>query len=307
MSELRIVTLGTSSGKPTLSRNVASIALMIDGVLALFDCGEGTQLQFIRAGLKPSRVAVVCISHFHGDHINGLPGFLSTLSLNKHDRPVTVCGPKGLKMYFATLRRLGIFVPRYPLTVVEIAKEGVVFEGDDFRILAGRVEHRIETWGFRLQEHDRPGRFDLAKAKSLGVPSGPLFGKLQRGANVQTPAGDTVEPSQVLGPARPGRVVTYVTDTRPCAKAVDLARGANMLLHEGTYGPELTAEAHQRGHCTVEDAARTAKQAEVDQLVITHVSPKHFDLGPLVGAARKIFRNTRIAQDLDEFTIPVPD
>ncbi len=307
MSELRIVTLGTSSGKPTLSRNVASVALMLDGILSLFDCGEGTQLQFIRAGLKPSRVAVVCISHFHGDHINGLPGFLSTLSLNKHDRPVTVCGPKGLRTYFATLRRLAIFIPRYPLNVVEIEEEGVVYKGDAFQISAARVDHRIETWGFRFQEKDRPGRFDLAKAKSLGVPPGPMFGRLQRGKSVTTPAGDTVEPSQVLGPVRPGRVVAYVTDTRPCSKAIELARGAHILLHEGTYGPELTKEAHQRGHCTVEDAARAAKQAEVEQLVITHVSPKHFDLGPLVGAARKIFRKTRIAQDLDEFTIPVPE
>lgn len=306
MSELRIVTLGTSSGKPTPSRNVSALAIMLDGVLVLFDCGEGTQLQITRAGLRPSRLAVVCISHFHGDHINGLPGFLSTLALNQHDKSVTVAGPRGLSEYFGTLRRLGVLVPRYRVRLEEISREGEVYCGDRFRIRSARVEHRIETWGFRFDEHDKPGRFDLEMAKALGVPPGPLFGKLQRGENVTLSDGSVVRPEQVLGAQRPGRSVAYVTDTRPCAAAIDLAQNVDVLIHEGTYGPELTEDAHKRGHCTVVDAAQTALRAGARRLIITHLSPKHHDIGPLLKAARAVFPETVIAQDLNSFTIPVP-
>ena len=301
------MTLGTSSGKPTPSRNVAAVAIVLDGVMALFDCGEGTQLQITRAGLRPSKLAVVCISHFHGDHINGLPGFLSTLALNQHDKAVTVAGPRGLREYFGTLRRLGVLVPRYRLRMDEMSSDGEVFDRDRFRIRCARVEHRIETWGFRFEEYDRPGRFDVEAAKALGVRSGPEFGKLQRGKEVTVDDGSIVRPDQVLGPPRPGRSVAYVTDTRPCATAIDLARNADVLIHEGTYGPELSEEAHKRGHSTVVDAAKVAAEAGAKQLIITHVSPKHFDIGPLVQAAREVFPATVIARDLDSFTIPVPE
>ena len=307
MSELRIVTLGTSSGKPTLSRNVAAVAIMLDGVLALFDCGEGTQLQITHAGLRPSKLAVVCITHFHGDHVNGLPGFLSTLALSQHDRAVTVAGPIGLCDYFATLRRLGILAPRYRVHLEELSHDTVLFDRDRFRIRCARVEHRIETWGYRFEEYDRPGRFDVDAAKALGVRSGPLFGKLQQGKEITLDDGSVIRPDQVLGPPRPGRSVAYVTDTRPCTAAIDLARNVDLLVHEGTYGPELAEEARKRGHCTVVDAAQVAASAGAKQLVITHLSPKHYDIGPLIQAAREVFPATVIARDLDSFTIPVPE
>lgn len=307
MSELRVVTLGTSSGKPTPSRGVAAVAVVLDGVLALFDCGEGTQLQFIRAGLKPSRTAVTCISHFHGDHINGLPGYLSTLGLNQHDKPVSVVGPQGLRDYFSALRRLQILVPRYRLKAFEIRNAGEVFRNELFSIRAAPVDHRIATWAFRLEEHSRPGRFDLDRAKALGVPPGPLFGRLQRGEAVTLESGAEVRPDQVLGPSRPGRTVVYVTDTRPCEAAVELARGADLLVHEGTYAPGLEREAHGRGHCTVADAAHIAKAAGVKQLVVTHISPKHPDVRELGEAAREIFPNTHVARDFSEYNIPVPE
>jgi len=277
--------------------------LTLDGAMVLFDCGEGTQVQFARAKVKASRLEVACITHFHGDHINGLPGFLSTLALNQHEKPVWVAGPTGLRSYFKTLRQLGIFVPRYPLKVREIESEGEVFRGEQFRITAREVDHRIQTWAFRFEENDKPGRFDLEAAEELGVPAGPLFGKLQRGETVTLENGNTVRPDQVLGERRPGRKVAYITDTRPCDAALEMARGVDLLIHEGTYGPEFTRDAHKRGHSTVVDAAELAKEAGARELVITHVSPKHFDIAPLVRAARAVFPNTTIARDFDEFVV----
>tara|TARA_B100000029_G_scaffold505935_1_gene587712 strand:+ start:128 stop:1051 length:924 start_codon:yes stop_codon:yes gene_type:complete len=307
MSELRVVFLGTSSGKPTLARNVPAVALFIDGTLVLFDCGEGTQNQFVRARLRPGRVALVCLTHFHGDHVNGLPGFLSTLALNQHDKPVVALGPSGMCDYFSSLRRLQIFVPRYPLKVKEIETPGLCFEHDLFTLEAGQLDHRIETWGFRFEERSRPGRFDLEEAKRLGVPSGPLYGELQKGRPVRLENGTVVEPGAVLGEARPGRSVAYITDTRPCEGAVHLAQNVDLLIHEGTYGPEMEQEAHKRGHCTVVDAATLAKKAGVGRLVITHISSKYRDIRPLLKAARQIFPDTIIARDLDEVNIPLSE
>lgn len=305
MSELRVVILGTSSGKPTLTRGLSAVAVVVDGTAALFDCGEGTQVQFARANLRPSRLVLACLTHFHGDHVNGLPGFLSSMALNQHDQPVTVIGPRGLKEYFRTLRRLSILVPRFQVHAKELSHEGEIYRNDSFRLLAARVEHRIETWGYRLEEHDKPGRFDLERAHELGIERGPLFGRLQNGESVQLDDGRIIAPDQVLGPTRPGRTIAYITDTRPCQASVRLAHGVDLLIHEGTYGPALHVQAEQRGHSTVVDAAKIAQQAGAKQLVLTHISPKHDKTGPLLDVARKVFPNTIIARDLLELTIPM--
>ncbi|MCA9562113.1 MAG: ribonuclease Z [Myxococcales bacterium] len=307
MSELRVVFLGTASGKPTPSRNVSAIALLLDGVLTLFDCGEGTQTQFIRAGVRASGLEAVCISHFHGDHINGLPGFLSTLALNQHDGEVAVVGPEGLGTYFDTLRKLSIFVPRYPLKPFEIQQPGAVYRGENFRITTERLNHRIETWGFRFEEFERPGRFDLDAARALDIPPGPVYGRLQRGETVTLSDGRTIHPESVVGPSRPGRCVVYIPDTRPCDAAIRLAAGCDLLIHEGTYNAGLEAQAHSRGHSTVADAARVAAQAGVKRLAITHISPKHTDLRELERAAKEIFPETRVMRDFDEILVPLPE
>jgi ribonuclease Z len=304
MSDLRVVFLGTSSGKPTLSRSVSAVALVLDGELVLFDCGEGTQVQFTRAGLRPSKLVLACITHFHGDHINGVPGLLATMGLNQHENPVTIAGPHGLRDYFAMLRRLGIFAPRYPMKIREITGEGEIYQCPRFRISAAPVEHRIETWGFRFEEAARPGRFDLEAVGRLGVPKGALWGRLQAGETVEIEGGVTVRPEQVLGEARSGRVVAYVVDTRPCDAAVRLAFGADLLIHEGTYGPEMAEQAAARAHSTVVEAAEIAREAQVERLALTHLSPKYPNTGPLLDAARKVFPNTVMARDLMELDVP---
>ncbi|MBN1944963.1 MAG: ribonuclease Z [Bradymonadales bacterium] len=303
MSGLKAVFLGTSSGKPTLSRGVAAVALVLDGELILFDCGEGTQLQMMRAGLRHSRLKQICLSHFHGDHVNGLPGLLGTMTLDQHPDPVGVLGPRGLKEYFALLRRLGILVPRFPVSLREMGRDLSSLQGEHWAISFERLEHRIETWGFRFQEADKPGRFDVEAATSLGVPMGPLFGCLQRGQPVVLQDGRTVFPHQVLGAPRPGRSVAYITDTRPCEASLRLADRVDLLIHEGTYADELRDQAGARGHSTVVEAAILARQAGARALVITHLSPKYTDIRPLLDSAREQFENTRIAKDLMELAI----
>lgn len=300
---ITVTTLGTASGKPTPERNVSCTAVFREGELILFDCGEGTQVQLTRSQLRPGAIGVICISHFHGDHINGLPGLIGTLQLNQRTAPLTIIGPVGLRKYLRTLSRLGIYGAQYPLNLVEVEAPGVVYRTDGYEIAADRLDHGIPCWGYRLTEPDRPGRFDLAAAKALGVPAGPLFGELQRGNAVTLDDGTEIAPEQVLGDARPGVTIAYCCDTRRCDGAIRLAAGVDLLIHEGTYEPGEEGMARQRGHSTMADAARTALEAGARRLLITHVSPKYLRTDAFERAVRKIFPASEIARDFDVFEI----
>jgi ribonuclease Z len=304
---ITVTMLGTGSGKPTPERNVSCTTVFRDGELILFDCGEGTQVQLTRARLRPGTIGVICISHFHGDHINGLPGLLGTLQLNQRESPLTLIGPVGIKRYLRTLNGLGVYGAKYPLHIIEVDAPGTVYEGNGYHIAADKLKHRIRCWGFRLSEPDRPGRFDVDAARQLGVPHGPMYGRLQRGETITLDDGTQVEPGQVLGGSRRGRAIAYCCDTSPCDGAIRLASGADLLIHEGTYAPNETKLAHPRGHSTMCDAARTAAAANVARLVITHISPKYLRTDPFLPEVREIFPETYIARDLNTFEIPLAD
>ncbi len=298
---ITITTLGTGSGKPTPERNVSCTTVFREGELILFDCGEGTQVQLTRARLRPGAIKIICITHFHGDHINGLPGLLGTLQLNQRTEPLYLIGPEGLERYVRTLARLGVVGMRYPLKFIEVTRPGEVYRCQDFSITADRLKHRITCWGYRLTEPDRPGRFDVEAAKAAGVPPGPLFGRLQRGETLTLDDGTVVTPDQVMGKARPGLSLAYCCDTQPCEGVQRLAQGVDVLMHEGTYAPDEGRMAHQRGHSTMADAARAALKAGASRLIITHVSPKYTRTDGFERAVREIFPHTRIARDLDVF------
>ena len=322
---MKVIPLGTSSGKPTLKRNVSATAVVREGEWLLFDCGEGTQMQIQRAGLSPNRLTAIFITHLHGDHFNGLAGLLSTMALDRREKGLTLIGPPGIREYLATLARLKILFVNYPLDVREIggrrhttsegreqqpadvnADEGglaVVYEGAGYLVYARPIDHRIFALGYRVEERSRPGRFDLERARSLGVPEGPMFGRLQAGNDVQLPDGRVAHPSDVLGPARPGKVIAYCIDTRPCAAALELARNADLLIHEATYTDDLTAEAREFGHSTAAQAARVAAESGARRLLITHFSTRFSDVTPLLEEAAAIFRETTIANDLVELEV----
>ena len=284
-------------------RNVSSMALFREGELFLFDCGEATQIQLTRSQLRPGALEAIFLTHFHGDHVNGLPGLIGSLTLNQRTRPLDIIGPRGLKKWFRCLHDLHILRPGFPVRIREVQESGQVYEGENFRFHTGPLQHRIATWGYALEEEERPGRFDVERARELAIPPGPLFGRLQSGQAVQLEDGRTIEPEDVLGPARPGLKIAYVTDTIPCESAVELARDADVLIHEATYPAGEEKLARQRGHSTAADAARCAKKAKARRLIMTHISQKYLHLDEFVGGARQIFANTEAARDFSTFEI----
>jgi len=300
---VRLVFLGTGSGKPTPSRNVSSVALFREGEMFMFDCGEGTQTQLAKSSLRPGTLEGIFLTHFHGDHVNGLPGLLGTLSLNQREDGLPIFAPTGLRSWFRTLRKVGILTPGFPIRYEEIDKPGTILEGDGWRLEAHPLDHRVDCWGYAFIEDARPGRFDLDAARELGVPPGPLFGKLQRGESVTLEDGTEITPAQVLGPARPGLKVAYCCDTVPCEGAIELARDADVLIHESTYPAGDERLAHKRGHSTSADAARCAKEANAKALILTHFSQKHLRLEDFLRGARKIFPKVYAAHDLFEFEV----
>lgn len=304
MSNLRLVTLGTGGMIPSLERGLPSTALKRDWEVILFDCGEGTQVQVMRAGIGFGGMGKIFISHLHGDHITGLPGLLMTLSQTNRQSPLYIFGPPGIKAFWNALGRILGFKTGYEVIIQEIDGEFET-EGGGYRIRGTPVDHTLFCLAYALIEKERPGKFDKGKAGRLGVPEGPLFGRLQRGEEVTLPNGSVVKPKDVLGPPRKGRRVVYAVDTRPCDGVVSLAQEADVLVHEGVFGEELREEANLRGHSTVAQAAEVARRAGVGRLVLTHISPRYKDVRGLLAEARAVFPPTVIARDLMEWEIPV--
>jgi ribonuclease Z len=294
MQDLRVTFLGTSAGMPTRARNVASVAVTLDGRVLLFDCGEGTQHQLMRSAVRFGAIEAIFLTHLHGDHLFGLPGLLSSMSLNAREKPLALYGPEGLAAF---MRALPLYHTSFDVEIHEIAAARVR-RADGYAVDAAPLVHSAPCFAFRIVEDDHPGEFDVARAAALGLPPGPDYGRLQRGETV----GD-IKPSDVLGPTRPGRRIVYCTDTRPCDAAVELARGADLLIHEATYGADMAAEAIERFHSTAVEAAEVARDAGVAQLVITHISPRYTDAAVLLDEARAVFPSTELASDLAVFEV----
>ena len=307
---MKIIPLGTSSGKPTLRRNVSALAVVGEGEWWLFDCGEGTQTQIARAGISPQKLAGVFISHLHGDHFNGLPGLLSTMSLDQREKELTLVGPTGIDEYLRLLARLNICHVNYPLRLREFdaqyfagGEQELVYESARFTVTTRPLDHRIFALGYRLEEKTKPGRFNLERANALGIPPGPLYSRLQSGQSITLEDGRMIHPSEVLGPPRPGKVVSYCLDTRPCANAVKLSENADWLIHEATFTEELIEESNHFGHSTAIQAAEIAIEAKARHLLITHFSSRFPDIRLLLEEARSVFPQTVAAEDLIEVEV----
>lgn len=303
---MRVIPLGTSSGKPTLKRNVSALAVAREAEWLLFDCGEGTQMQIARAGLSPSRLSAMFITHLHGDHFNGVPGLLSTMGLDQRTRGLTLIGPRGVREYLDLLQRLRVVFLTYRLELKEftaLPESRVVHETAEYTVSAGPLDHRLFALGYRVDERPRPGRFNVARARELNVPEGPLWGRLQSGEDVRLDDGTVIRPSDVLGQPRPGKSVAYCLDTRPCKMSIELARSVDLLVHEATYTEDLSAEAREYGHSTAAQAARTAREAGARRLLLTHFSTRFPDPTPLLEEARAIFPETTAADDLMEIEV----
>ncbi|ANA82194.1 ribonuclease Z [Paenibacillus glucanolyticus] len=300
--------LGTNAGVPTLQRNVTSIALRLleeRRSLWLFDCGEGTQHQILKSPLKLSKLEKVFITHMHGDHIFGLPGLLSSRGAQGVTLPLAIYGPPGIKSFIETT--LNISQSRVPYTM-EIMEHtgGVLFEDDSFRVEAAKLDHRAESYGYRIEEKDLPGSLDLKRLEAYGLKPGPLYGKLKRGESVDLGGGRWIHASDVLLTPKKGRVVTILGDTRPCPGVESLSKGADLLVHEATFMDDLTELAHEYYHSTAKQAAEAAERAGVKTLFLTHFSSRYKDiehLQPLLKEAQQIFEDTRLAEDFGLYPI----
>lgn len=262
-------------------------------------------MQILRAGLSFHRLSGIFITHLHGDHFNGLPGLLSTMALDRRERPLTLVGPPGIREYLETLGKLRILFYNYPVELIELGAnefadsgEILCYDSERHTVVTRALDHRIFALGYRLAERDRPGRFNLDRAIELGIPSGPLFGKLQSGHSITLDSGRTIHPDEVLGSPRKGVSVAYCLDTRPCANAIALARDVDWLIYEATYTAELTEEAANYGHSTALQAAETAATAGAANLLITHFSSRYPDPSVLLTEARSHFEQTAMAEDL---------
>jgi ribonuclease Z len=285
---------------------VSGLAIAREAEWLLFDCGEGTQVQIVRAGLSPSRLSAVFITHLHGDHFNGLPGLLSTMGLDRRTRDLRLTGPRGIREYLDLLERLRVVFRTYPVELSEFSslpRLTVVVETAEYTVSALALDHRLFALGYRIDERPKPGRFNVDKARTLGVPEGPLWGRLQSGEDVSLADGKVVRSSDVVGPPRPGKSIAYCLDTRPCTMSVQLAQDVDLLIHEATYTEEFAIEAQTYGHSTAAQAARTARDAGARRLLITHFSSRYSDSTPLLQEAREVFPDTVVAEDLIEIEV----
>lgn len=292
--------MGTNAGVPSLERNVTSLALrLLDERRSfwLFDCGEGTQHQILRSPLKLSKLENIFITHLHGDHLFGLPGLISSRAYQGGDTPLTIYGPQGLKRYITTVLELSESRINYKMDIVE-HDGGTVFEDESFRVEAALLDHRIPSYGYRIIEKDQPGKLDTALLKKYGISPGPLYGKLKRGESVQAPNDKTVHAAEVLGKSKKGRIVTILGDTRPCTAALELAKDADVLVHESTFLHELAGIAHTYHHSTARQAAEAAKYAGVKKLFLTHFSSRYKNneqMERIKHEAEEIFKDTTLA------------
>ncbi len=306
---LSVTFLGTSAARPTVERNVSAMALVREGETLLFECGEGTQRQMMRYGVSFA-LSEIFFTHFHADHFLGVIGLIRTLGLQTRTDPMRLYGPKGAKKILGQAIQLG--VERVPFQVeIQDVKAGDVIgdagrgtrDGYDISVFA--TEHGGGSVGYALREHERPGRFDPEKARAAGVPEGPLWGKLQKGETVELADGRTVSAEGIVGAKRPGRLIVFTGDTRPCAGVVDAAQGADLLIHEATFGEEEKERAKETGHSTAREAAQVALAAKARRLVLSHVSARYsISADELVKEAREVFKETIVAKD--GLTIEVP-
>lgn len=300
MSSRELIVLGSASQVPTRHRNHNAYFLRWDDEGILFDPGEGTQRQMTMAGLSASQVTRICITHFHGDHALGLPGIIQRLSLDRATHPVEIYYPATGQAFFERLRHATIFMDKATIVPRPISSDGVLAETKAWKLSAARLEHAVDTYGFRLEERARvqlnPGRL-----KELGI-AGPLVGELQRRGSIEL-NGRTVRLEEV-GEMRAGQAFAFVMDTRPCPNASVLAEGVDLLVCESTYLDSERQEAHDHFHMTALQAAELAQNAKARRLVLTHFSQRYEDTAAFVTEAKARVADVVAVKDLDQVEVP---
>jgi ribonuclease Z len=296
--------LGTSASRPTVERNVSSLAVIREGETLMFDCGEGTQRQMMRYGISFA-LCDIFFTHMHADHMLGLTGLLRTLALQGRTDPMNLYGPVGCEKLLRRAITLGSDKQHFEVKVIELTPEAPL-KKNGYSVVPFPVEHGDRSAiGYHLIEETRLGRFNPDKAREMGIPEGPLWGKIHKGQAVDLPDGRRVEPSELVGPTRPGRRIVLTGDSRPAEGTITAATGADVLIHEATFAEEEAPRALETGHSTAREAAEVAAKAGVKRLILTHVSARYSrDTSDLDREARAVFPATIIARDGLEIDVP---
>jgi ribonuclease Z len=302
---MKVVFLGTGGTYPSKRRNVSSVVVQLGAEAVMFDCGEGTQRQLLHSTVSFMRISAIFITHLHADHFLGLAGLVQSMSLNGRERALAVYGPAGCARTVETFLGLGHFKSSFGIYAADL-EPGVSVDLGVCTVRCASADHTVPALAFALEEGCRPGRFDLERAKALGIPEGPLYRELQQGRTVHVD-GREFRPRDVLGEPRRGRKLVYTGDTRPSEAVTELSRGADVLIHDCTMAEAHAELAHEFGHSTATDAAVTAKSAEVARLFLVHVSPRYEEGSLLEEEARKVFPDARVPEELSEHDIPNRD
>jgi ribonuclease Z len=299
---LKITFLGTGGSVPTKKRNLPSLAVRTDGGLMMFDCGEGTQKQFLIAKLGFNREMRILVSHMHADHILGIPGILHSMSFMGRSRDLEIYGPPGICEFVKCTTETVKFRPMFSIRAVDV-HAGTIVKTDSFTIKAAWADHGVPCLAYSLIGNDKPGRFHPGKARELGIPKGPLWKTLQMGKAVKV-GRKIIDAAKVVDPPRRGLKITYAVDTRPCERVTELASGSDLLVHDGMFLSDAAERAREYGHSTVIEAATIAKKSHSKNLALTHFSAIYEDTKQLLAEAKTIFPKTIVAEDLSSLELP---
>jgi ribonuclease Z len=296
---MELLFLGTSSMVPTKDRNHSALLLTYGAENILIDCGEGTQRQMKLAGIAMPKITKILISHWHGDHVLGLPGLIQTLSASEYSKKLEIYGPKGTKQHFEYIKKAFFFEEKFDAEITEI-ESGVFIDNADFYIECLPLDHSVPCIGFRFVEKDKR-KIDLDAVKKFGIPHGPLLGDLQSGKSVMI-KGKKISADDVTN-IKKGKILAFVEDTALNSNCVKLAKGADILVCEATYADELEEKANAYKHLTAKQAAMIANEADADKLILTHFSSRYKDVDQIKEDAGNIFSNSICAYDFLKITI----
>ena len=299
---MKVTFLGTGAGIPSKNRNVTAVVLDLlaeKNELWLFDCGEATQHQLLYTTLKPRKVTKIFISHLHGDHIFGLPGFLSSRSFQDGTEPLTIYGPKGIKQFVETTLGISTTHLTYPIHYIELENSGHVYQDDSFTVDCLELDHGIQSFGYRIIEKDKLGSLQTEKLQALGIQPGPIYQKIKENEVTILQDGTSIWREDYLGPMKKGKKLVIFGDTRYRMEHAAFASKADLIIHEATFSHEMEDIAKNYYHSTTKQAANLAAKAKVNTLIITHISSRyqHTETLELLEEARTIFPSTIIAKD----------